>query len=113
LAHPRRDVDAELFVPGRLREDHPMLLLSSRHDVALRGIVLVSAALSCGACARTAPPATATAPEGEEVAFMRNPIAPKGWIIYGKESRRVVAITDTIPDAQGRLAVWMLGRKAP
>ena len=88
-----------------------MLIQFSRRDFGLRRIVLVSAALLCGACARHAPPATTTAHEGEEIAFMRNPIMPKGWIIYGKESRRLIAITDTIPDAEGRLAVRFLGRK--
>ena len=79
----------------------------------LRMIVLVGAALLCGACARQSPPATATQPDGEEIAFMRNPIMPKGWIIYGKDSRRLIAISDTIPDAEGRLAVRLLGQKSP
>jgi hypothetical protein len=90
-----------------------MLLLTSHRQESLRAIVLVTAALLCAACAGNTPPVTGTAPEGEEIAFMRNPTATKGWIIYGKESRRLLAITDTIPDAAGRLAVRMLNRKAP
>jgi hypothetical protein len=84
----------------------------SRRD-ALRSAILLSAVLLCAACSRNQPPATAVADKGEEVAFMRNPNTSKGWVIYGRESGRVVAFTDTIPDAQGRLAVHFLGRKAP
>jgi hypothetical protein len=107
-------------------------LALNRHRNVRRLIALSGVSL-CGACAHNPQPTPATpasnavpvpqsaqgqtstrvADRGEEAVLIRNPNASRGWFVYGKDSHRLIAITDTIPDARGLFAVHFLSRKVP
>ena len=68
-----------------------------------------------GAAKSSALPAARTASGavrgGELVELVRNPQTSAGWLVYGKTTRRLIAVSDTVPDARGLFAVHFLGPK--
>ena len=91
----------------------------------LKALVVASALSVGGACAHNPAPAaavpggdsatssrpvharaaTTVTGKGEQLELVRNPQASRGWLVYGKESRRLIAISDTVPDARGLFAI--------
>jgi hypothetical protein len=99
--------------------------------------VIASGALICGACRHTpagaapaplspsnspaliertsaaAPLASDSADRGEAIVLVHIPKSATGWLIVGRDSRRIYGITDTMPDAHGHLPYRLFAKKSP
>jgi hypothetical protein len=60
-----------------------------------------------------APLASDSADRGEAIVLVHIPKSSTGWLIVGRDSRRIYGITDTMPDAQGHLPYRLFAKKSP